>query len=87
MIVIFIAMKDPYNWHFPQRNETMFMATIGTALSIQRTACTRTGKYAILPSRRLISLVRSPGGRFLSRSIDPTSPTPLTLSLFLRVIA
>lgn len=66
-------MTDPYNWSFPQRNETMFMATIGTPLVTQKTASTSIAPCVSPPSKRQTFQVLFPNAKSHSLSTAITT--------------
>lgn len=62
-------MKDPYNWNFPQRNETMFMATIGILYPNKKIAFMIVNQCDFRASKTEISKELNPKGKYLNQSI------------------
>lgn len=79
-------MTNPYNWGFPKRNETMFLATICIFKYIQSPRPPLPITCASPPSRPKISLGHNPNSRFSNKSrrkitltlrISSQSPLPI----------
>lgn len=68
-------MSDPYNWSFPQRNETMFMATIGRTSLTKKIASSIKGPSASPPFKRQTYPELNPNAKSPSLSIETISPT------------
>lgn len=77
-------MSD-YNWSFPQRNETMFMATICSTFFIKKTASISKERSGSHPFKEQISPVHNPKGKSHSLYTKTTSLIPPTSSPFLKV--
>ncbi len=74
-------MSNPYNWHFPQRNETMFLGTIGKK-RIMKNQRKIIVKLDSLLFKGMIYLELRRNSKFLLRLTEITSPILLLSSLY-----
>jgi hypothetical protein len=66
-LYLLLEMKDPYNWNFPQRNETMFMATICIFHHNKKIAFMIVNQWGYRASKTEIYQELNRKGKFLSQ--------------------
>ena len=76
-------MSNPFNWHFPQRNETMYMATLGKSIPIQNRQLPPPIAHGNHHFKETIFQAASAGLKYLPTSLAKTSQIHLLSNQFL----